>query len=159
MQTEKSPPFIRSLHLITKDYFGAMTNILAHLDIERYYYCLILISDAEGAITQKDLTTQLDVDKVTMSRMVDYLVTLEYVRRETCEADRRTIVLKPTEKANRDMVEIRKAMDYIRNQAFKGLETDEIDRFLQIVDVVKANMAGLPRSCVKLDYSKINNKK
>ncbi len=156
MSVENQIPLVRSLHLITKDFFGALTRMLIHLDIDRYFYCLLKIVRHQKGITQKDLVQLMDVDKVTMSRMIDYLVQKDYVFREAFKDDRRTIMLYPTPKACSESIEIRAAIETLEDQAFSGISKEMKDQILSALVTIQSNMSQLPKELVKFNYSKIN---
>lgn len=158
MILSENQPIARKLHLITKDYFGVLTQKLDHLDLDRYFYPLILIARSAEGLTQKELSIRLHIDKVTMSRMADYFVQLGYVSREANIMDRRTTVLRATEKARREIHDIESAMLEIDAQLFDTVTRTEKDTFLRIVDRLNENMAKLPKGQVKFDYKKIQRK-
>lgn len=151
-------PFVRKLHLITKDYFGVLTHLLDHIDIDRYFYPLMLICKTSGRLTQKALSESLGIDKVTMSRIADYLVQQGYVSRESNPTDRRTTVLTATSKAMEEIRVIENAFSEIDAKLFENVTDKERDGFLKVVDRMNANMLKLPKGQVKFDYKKIQNK-
>jgi DNA-binding MarR family transcriptional regulator len=151
-------PFIRKLHLITKDYFGVLTHLLDHLDIDRYFYPLMLICNANSGLTQKALSEFLGIDKVTMSRIAEYLVQQGYVTRESNPDDRRTTVLKATKKAMKEVQFIEKAFSKIDERLFENVSDEEREGFLKVVDRINVNMLKMPKGQVKFDYKKIQSK-
>ena len=58
---------------LTKQYIALLSDKLAHLPIERYYYVLYVIGEYSGKIGQHQLADFLALDKVTVFRMVEYL--------------------------------------------------------------------------------------
>lgn len=126
--------------------------MLAHTDLDRNYYTLLLICRSENGLTQKDLGEMIEVDKVTMSRKIDHLVGLGYVVRESNPDDRRTILLRPTRKAMNLAGEISEAYISLNERAFRGIPAAERKAFLATADKLRANMAHLPRTGVKVEY-------
>jgi len=74
---------------LTKRYIGVLTGQLTNLDIERYFYVIHLIATSERALTQKELTCLLHVDKASMVRISDYLEQNGYLERTVNPDDRR----------------------------------------------------------------------
>jgi MarR family transcriptional regulator for hemolysin len=77
------------LAILAKTYFGALTKRLEHLEIERYYSILILIENHGADCTQQFICDELKMDKVSMVRIVDYLVEKKYVKKVVNPKDRR----------------------------------------------------------------------
>lgn len=67
-------PLGRSLSLLAKTYFGALTKRLEHLEVERYYSILIIIENGGTGCTQQHICNSLGIDKVSMVRILDYLI-------------------------------------------------------------------------------------
>lgn len=158
MISKAQPPFVRSLHLITKDYFGVLAEKLNHLDLERYFYPLIVIAKEDRGITQKRLSDLLELDKVTTSRIVDYLACKGYLRREQNPDDRRVVRLKPTKKAISDASEIESAMIEIESELFVEVNDKERACFEKVVRTLEDTIHEMPKESVKFDYKKLNNK-
>lgn len=158
MISKAQPPFVRSLHLITKNYFGVLAEKLNHLDLERYFYPLIVIVQEGNGITQKRLSDLLELDKVTTSRIVDYLACKGYINREPNPDDRRIIRLKPTNKAFSDASEIETAMGEIEAEMFSVISDKERVCFEKVVSALEKVVAGMPKESVKFDYKKLKKK-
>lgn len=150
--------FVKVLHFISKDYFGALSHMMADSNLDRNYYTLLLICNSENGCTQKQLGDILEVDKVTMSRKVDHLCKLNYARREPNPDDRRTLRIVPTEQARRVFPALKKAFAQAEKEAFRGITFAERTAFLATAEKIRNNIAGMPRNTVKIEY-KQNNKK
>lgn len=151
--------FVKVLHFISKDYFGALSHMMAGRGPDRNYYTLLLICNSENGCTQKELGEILEVDKVTMSRKIDHLCKLDYVRREPNPEDRRTLRIVPTAKALKILPELQKAFDLAEQEAFRGIPKAERRAFLATAAKVRSNIAGMPRSTVKVEYKQKNKKR
>lgn len=154
----REEPFVKELHFISKDYFGAVSHRLAHTDLDRNFYTLLLVCRHKKGLTQKDLGEMIEVDKVTMSRKIDYLASLGYLTREPNPDDRRTILLKPTRKALSLAGEISEAYVSLNKLAFRGIDTAEQKAFLATAAKLRRNMADLPRAGVKVEYKQKTGK-
>lgn len=158
MKTDTDDLFVKDLHFISKDYFGALSHMMAHTDLDRNYYTLLLICQSDTGLTQKYLSEFLEVDKVTMSRKIDHLHGLGYVERRTNPADRRTVIIAPSEKAFRILDGLKRAFARAEKEAFRGIEPCERDAFLATARKVRANIGGMPKSPVKLEYKQKSSK-
>ena len=110
-------PLGRSLALLAKTYFGALTKRLEHLEVERYYSILILIEDADKGCTQQFICDHLKIDKVSMVRILDYLTQKKYVKKVQNPEDRREYFVQLTPKAKKVMPEIHAAIDGLNELA------------------------------------------
>lgn len=133
-------PLGRFLSHTGKSFLSLLNAKLNRLDIERNFYALILIEQAEGKITQQDLANQLDVDKVSVVRIIDYLSEKRYVKRVKNIIDRRKYSLVLTDKAKREIPQIKKSLNEVTNIAFKGLKQSQITEFYKTLDKIKKNL-------------------
>jgi DNA-binding MarR family transcriptional regulator len=139
-------PFGRYLSQIAKNYLHLINHHLAHLDIERNYFALVLIEKEDGKITQQELADMLEVDKVTMLRSIDYLSVKGYVKRIRHKTDRRKYVLQLTKKARTAMPEIKKTLNKINDIAFEGLSVVEQKQLFHALSVIKSNITNIKNS-------------
>jgi len=133
-------PIGRFLSGTGRDFLSLLNKKLSHLDIERNYYALILIEAGEGKITQQDLSIQLGTDKVSVVRIIDYLSGKGYVKRIKDTVDRRKYSLVLTNKAKKEMPNIKKALNDITNITFNGLKASQIKELYNILSVIKTNL-------------------
>ncbi|MCA1751245.1 MAG: MarR family winged helix-turn-helix transcriptional regulator [Cryomorphaceae bacterium] len=150
--------FVKNLHLISKDYFGALSHMMVETDLDRNYYTLLLICESGDGLTQKKLSEFLEVDKVTMSRKIDHLHGLGYVERRSNPADRRTVLIAPSEKASHILESLKRAFSRAEREAFRGIEPCEREAFLATAQKVRSNIGGMPKSPVKLEYKQKSSK-
>jgi len=133
-------PYGRMLSIIAKGYLSALNQSLQHLDIDRNYYALLLIANAEGDITQQELADLLEIDKVTMLRNIDYLSEKGYVKRAKSISDKRKYGLILTDKAFEALPEIKKSFNLINEIALKGLTPEQISDFMSMLQTIKKNL-------------------
>ncbi|MBA3901207.1 MAG: MarR family transcriptional regulator [Bacteroidetes bacterium] len=141
----------RYFHLISKKYIGAFTYKLSHLDLERHFYILTLI-DGEQEVTQKGLGAFLDIDKVSMSRIIDYLVQMKYVVRQPKSCDRRAFSLKLTQKAQDIIPEIKQTIEELNKAAFNGISDEEAAYFYKVSEKITSNLIQMPLNDVTIKY-------
>ncbi|MEI6141272.1 MAG: MarR family transcriptional regulator [Mariniphaga sp.] len=113
---------------------------LDYLDIERSFYALILIDLGQTNLTQQELACQLEIDKVSVVRIVDYLSGRGYVQRIRSSIDRRKYCLTLTGKAKEKLPEIKCAIQEANDTAFKGLNELQRREFISTLGIMKNNL-------------------
>ncbi len=152
------PPGKASAHL-SRLYYGVITNKLNGLEIERYYYILVLIKEAEGKMTQKALSEKICSDKVFIVKILDYLSGKGMIVRQVNEKDRREHFISITPKGEKLVPVIAKAFNDTTEAAFKGLTKSERDTYIKAVEVIKANLLLLPSDEMKINFKKVKKNK
>ena len=110
---------------IGQQYFLLLSDRLRHLGLDRWYFALVVSSEAEGRISQQELADALHQDKVTITRAIDHLCERGFVKREVCPNDRRKHHLKLLPKAEAAVIEIKAAYAAINRTALKGMPAVE----------------------------------
>ena len=134
-------PLGRFLSLTGKGFLQLLNEKLSDLDIERDYFALMLIELGEGNLTQKQLASQLETDKVTVVRIVDYLSGKGYVERVESSVDRRKYCLTLTDKAKEILPGIKHSMQEITATAFEGLSGSQQRDFISTLGHIKMNLS------------------
>jgi MarR family transcriptional regulator for hemolysin len=135
-------PLGRIFSRLGKEFLSIVNSKLKGLDIERSFYPLILIENAKGNITQQELADQMEVDKVSIVRIVDYLSEAGYVERALNPHDRRKYCLVLTPKARKEMGRISKALNESRDIAFKGISEKRKLEFYKTLEDIKENFSN-----------------
>jgi len=110
---------------IGHQYFALLSERLSHLGLERGYFPLALIVDAEGRVSQQELADALHMDKVAMARSIDHLCERGFVERAMCPDDRRKHHLKVMPKAKAAVKEIKQAYAALDRMALKEIPAAE----------------------------------
>ena len=134
-------PIGRLLALTGKSFLQVLNQKLSYLDIERNYLALMLIELGEGNLTQKELASQLETDKVSVVRVVDYLSLKGYVERVGSSIDRRKYCLTLTDKAKEVLPGIKKSMQETTATAFEGLTELQQAEFILALGQIKKNLS------------------
>ena len=134
-------PLGRILSRLGKEFLITMHSKLKGLDIKRSFYPLILIENGKGNITQQELADQVNMDKVSIVRIVDYLSGIGYVKRMINPNDRRKYSLVLTDKATNEMSRIKKSLKETKDFALKGLRVIQIKEFYSTLEVIKRNFS------------------
>lgn len=150
----ESLPFGRSLAILAKTYFGALTKRLEHLEIERHYSILIFIENASQGCTQQCICDCLKIDKVTMVGVLDYLNKKKFVKKTVNPDDRREHFIQLTDKAKKVLPEIHKAIDDLNREAFKGVSKEKQKEFYQYIHQIQTNLNPLPSQKIYINYKK-----
>ena len=133
-------PVGRILSNLGRSFLQTLNRDLYHLDIDRNFYALLLIENAEGNITQQELANLLDTDKASIVRIVDYLSDHLYIKRVQNAKDRRKYSLVLTAKARKETPKIKSAIKEIISSAFKGVSTTDKKKFYYILEQLKNNL-------------------
>lgn len=104
---------------------------------------LTMLARHEG-IHQGGLADLLDVEPITLCRMVDRLQEAKMVERRTDPADRRAWRLFLTERANGLLNDLRPLALNLFDDAMTGLSTTEHEALLDMLGRIRANLSRRP---------------
>lgn len=147
-------PMAASMAIITKYYYGALSKMLEHLEIERYFTALYLIHKTNEKCTQQYLSDMLHVDKVSMVRILDYLVKKGMIERVVNPDDRREHIVVLTKKGEKVIPEIDKAISELNKIASKGINKEEQKIFWLGIETIMNNLKHLPVNTVDIKIKK-----
>lgn len=100
-------------------------------------------------IRQGPLADLIEVEPITLSRMIDRLAEAGLVERRADPTDRRAWQLHLTLRANELLSGVRQIADTLTDEAVEGLSEDERDQLIALVERVRSNLSR--RACVKED--------
>jgi MarR family transcriptional regulator, transcriptional regulator for hemolysin len=121
---------------LTKHYLNILDEQLKELPIEKYYYPFWYIAQNSGNINQQQMAECLDVDKVAIVRVVDYLEKIGFVERKINPEDRRCHALHATPFGLTHLNAIEKALH----------QTDQI-----FINQMKSNCDNWPLELIELN--------
>jgi DNA-binding MarR family transcriptional regulator len=101
---------------------------------------LVYVSRNEG-IRQVDLAELLEVQPMTLARLLDQLATATLVERRPDPVDRRAYQLHLTPAAGPHLEAIEQVVVTIRDQAARGLEVGELEVVLRALRRMRDNLA------------------
>lgn len=96
----------------------------------------------EGHITQARLAELLEIEPISVSRLVDRMAALDWVTREPHPTDRRIRNVVPTEKAQTTLPEIRAMANQVYAAALVGLSDAERDVLVLGLNTIIRNLSG-----------------
>ncbi|WP_447757299.1 MarR family winged helix-turn-helix transcriptional regulator [Sphingopyxis fribergensis] len=108
---------------------------------------LITYLKRHEGVRQGPLAELIEVEPITLSRMVDRLVEAELVERRADPADRRAWQLYLTPRASELLHGMRPIADALTAEAIEGLSAAEVDQLVGLVERVRANLSR--RICQK----------
>ena len=100
---------------------------------------LAYLAQNEG-INQKGLAELLEIEPITLGRIVDKLETLGLIERNPHPTDRRTWLLHLVEAARPKLEQIRELGDVTHREALAGVSEDEGQCLLRTLEAMKANL-------------------
>lgn len=159
MKIDSNQPLAVYFAYLTKQYIGAVSKKLKHLDIDRYFFTLITIHEHQPEITQQQLADKLQTDKVTTFRVVDHFCRVGYVRREVNPEDRRSMYLYLTPKGMKAIPEIKKAYSTLNTICLEGVEEHERETFFRVLGKIIENIEKEPKVSVKINYKQEKTRK
>src|ERR1700741_550307 len=141
----KHMPLGKLCSMVTTPYFGALILKMERLGLEKNFSVLILIEKKENC-TQQYISGTLQIDKVTMVKVIDDLTKKNLVKRIQNPKDRREYFIELTAAGHKILPKIHKAIKELNEVAFKGLKPKEQKEFYETLVKVSDNVKEFPTS-------------
>lgn len=106
------------------------------------WQALCVLSHNEG-INQASLADLLEVQPITLGRLIDRLEATGWVERRNHPTDRRAITLYLTSKAEPILNEMSKLAEETRNLALEGVSETDQQHLMQVLEHIKDNLLSL----------------
>jgi len=100
---------------------------------------LAYLANNEG-INQSGLADLLEIEPITLCRIVDKLQTLRLIERRPDPSDRRAWLLHLTSAARPKLSQLRRLGEVTRGEALAGVPEADTERLLQTLQALKANL-------------------
>jgi MarR family transcriptional regulator for hemolysin len=100
---------------------------------------LAYLAQNEG-INQSGLAELLEIEPITLARILDKLQTLRLVERHADPSDRRVWLLHLTPAARPKLAQLRKLGEVTREEALAGVSEADTERLLKTLKTLKANL-------------------
>lgn len=149
----------KTFAVLARLFIGAVSKKLEGLDIDRYYIILILLANSKEELAQQEICEILQVDKVMMVKMIDYLSLHKYVERRRNPEDRREQLIRLTSKARKVIPHIREAYSSVTKVAFKGMTKKDMETFLYCLNIINTNLSEIASNEVILTIKRQASKK
>ena len=114
----------------------------ASLGVTRAQWKVLFRLSRSPGLRQVELADMLDVEPITLSRIVDRLEEAGHVERIADPADRRAWRLQVTERAKPLVAKLRALGSELVEDAFAGIEPEEISRVREVLARVRENIAA-----------------
>ena len=100
---------------------------------------LAYLAQNEG-INQSGLADLLEIEPITLGRIVDKLQTLALIERHPHPSDRRVWLLHLTPAARSKLTQLRRLGDVTRGEALTGVSEADTERLLKTLQALKTNL-------------------
>ena len=111
------------------------------LGVTRAQWKVLFRLSRSPGLRQVELAEKLDIEPITLSRIVDRLEEAGLVRREADPTDRRAWRLELTDKAQPLISKLRKLADGLIEEAFDGLDDGELALMRAKLTKIRENLA------------------
>ena len=109
------------------------------MGVTRAQWKVLFRLERQPGLRQIELADMLDIEPITLSRIVDRLEEAELVERLADPADRRAWRLHVTARAQPLIVKLRRVADEMISEAFAGIELKDIEITRQVLGRVREN--------------------
>lgn len=113
----------------------------ATLGVTRAQWKVLFRLSRQPGLRQIELADILDVEPITLSRIIDRLAEAGLVERRTDPADRRAWRLELTAKAQPLIAKLRTLAEELMDEAFAGLTSEELELMRGKLAKIRANIA------------------
>jgi len=114
----------------------------ATLGVTRAQWKVLFRLSRTPGLRQVELADVLDVEPITLSRIIDRLADAGLVSREPDPADRRAWRLQLTDKAQPLIAKLRKLAEGLVDDAFDGLSKDDLEALREKLALIRENLAA-----------------
>lgn len=151
---DKSMPIGHYMAVLSKAYLGVLFKKLDLCEVDRYYMVVPVLDQALHPFTQQSLGDFLNVDKVSMVRIVDHLVNKGIVERVNNPDDRREKFVVLTPKGKQSVNEINAAFEEINCRSMAGFSEAEKKQFFKLMERMNENLCELPSKKIYLNIKR-----
>lgn len=111
-----------------------------HMGLTRSQWQTIAYLARNEGIHQSGLAELLEVEPITLMRVLDKLVDRGFVERRRHETDRRISLLYTTEPARGLLSDMRAIGDATRSEALQDIPDEDREKLVAILDLMKSNL-------------------
>jgi MarR family transcriptional regulator for hemolysin len=140
MKIQMVEPISYTLLRLGRACLNLISGRLAHLDINRYYYALMLIYRNDGLLTQKALAANLDKDKSLIVSIINDLSEKGYVYRDVNPADKREHLLKITDKTRIELPQMLEAFAKLNEDITANIPDADMQTFYMVLNKMEDNL-------------------
>ncbi|MGL5979057.1 MAG: MarR family winged helix-turn-helix transcriptional regulator [Erysipelotrichaceae bacterium] len=100
---------------------------------------LTSLYESGGALTMKDIALRIGKDKSTVTSLINTLLKLGYVEKETCNKDKRVTYIKLSDKAMNIQSKYNTICLEVKETAYQGFTAEEKEQFLFLLKKLNDN--------------------
>lgn len=152
--TNQKYPLAHYFAILSKAYVGGLFKKLEKSAVDRYYMIVQVLEEKDQQFTQQSLGNFLNVDKVTMVRIVDHLTDKGIIERVSNPVDRREKFIHLTDKGRKSLKEINDAISEINEITLKGFSGKEKEQFYSMLERMHTNLEDLPSKTIYLNFKR-----
>jgi len=120
----------------------------AALGVTRAQWRLLAHLSREPGQRQVELAERMDIEPITLCRIVDRLEESTLVERRRDPADRRAWQLYLTDKAEPLVERLHRLADELSDDAFAGLDEAQLDTVRNVLARIRSNLSSAPKGRV-----------
>ena len=114
------------------------------LGVTRAQWKVLFRLSREPGLRQIELADMLDIEPITLSRIIDRLAEAELVERQPDPADRRAWRLHVTGRAQPLVEKLRRLADELFAEAFAGIDPKDMENVRRVLARVRENVGRTP---------------
>lgn len=99
--------------------------------------------DRVPGLNQTQLADQMEIEPITLCRLIDRMEDAGWVRRELDPDDRRARRLYMTDQARPVMAKLRRLGDFVSKQALEGVSPQDLEQCLATLAAIHANLSAV----------------
>lgn len=103
---------------------------------------LLLALERNPGENQVFYAERLEIEPITLTRIIDRLEDAGWVERQSDPADRRARILHLTDKSRGIVIALRASVEALFDDMLEGFDADERASFAQMLDRIAANLAA-----------------
>lgn len=117
------------------------------LPLNRSEASVLVHVNREPGLSQAQLAERLDLEAISLVRLIDSLQESRLIERRAHPHDRRVRTLWLTENAQPIVAQVHEVRDDVRAQAMNGIAVEEQERLLDLLMTVRGNLATAAGRC------------
>lgn len=134
------------LHDVTRQIRKHFDRRATRLELTRAQWRALKVTSRHEGLSQSELAEHLDMEAIPVGRVIDRLEKTGFIERRADPADRRRWRLYLTPKAHAIVGEMDVIAGELRDDALRGIEQNELDTLMGVLNRIKGNLATLDAS-------------
>ena len=132
-----------TLHDVTRQIRKHFDRRATRLELTRAQWRALKVTSRHEGLSQSELAEHLDMEAIPVGRVIDRLEKTGFIERRADPADRRRWRLYLTPKAHAIVGEMEVIADELRDDALRGIERNDLDMLMGVLNQIKENLATL----------------